>query len=381
MASRASRPGPPAGHPLKAVLLTRFGPTDNLEYADHPEPKPGEGEVLVRVRACALNHLDLWIRGGIPAYKITLPHILGSDISGEVAALGDPIAPPGPSPRTAGSGVVPAALGPGAKNLKVGERVLLLPGKSCFKCGPCARGQDNLCESYGILGATGGPGGYAEYVAAPAGCVFPIPGRLTFVAAASLPLTLLTAWHMLKDRARLEAGQWVLILGAGSGVGVAAIQVAKHLKARVLAASTSPEKLEKARALGADEVLELPRENLLKRALQVTGGAGFDVAFEHVGPATFPTALKALRKGGTLVTCGATTGPSVQLDLRYLFSRELNLLGSTMGTRKDFEEVLRAVEGGGLKPVVDSVFPLRDALAAHEHLAQGKQFGKVVLAV
>ena len=343
---------------MKAVVLEAFGGPENLHFCDHPDPDPGPDEALVRVRACALNHLDLWVRDGLPAYDISLPHILGCDIAGDVAAYG------------------PGACGP-----KPGSRVVVYPGKSCGRCGACLRGEDNRCRSWGVIGAQGGPGGYAELVAVPARNLCPIPPGMTYEAAASFPLTFLTAWRMLVTLARVRPGQDVLVLGAGSGVGVAAIQIAALAGARVIAASTSAEKLEAARRLGAANAIQSPPQDLLREAKALTGGRGVDVVFEHVGPAVFEKALKALAPGGTLVTCGSTTGPVVPLDMRYMFSRELRILGAQLGTLGEFGDVMRAVAAGKLAPVVDATFPLEEARRAHEYLASRRQFGKVVLKV
>lgn len=341
---------------MKAVVLKQFGGPENLEYSEFETPVPGRGEVLLKVRACALNHLDLWVRSGIPAYKIKPPHILGCDLSGEVAALG-----------------------PEVSAVKAGERVAVSPGRSCLECSFCLGGHDNLCESYGIIGADGGLGGYAEYVAVPARNLLPIPESLSFEEAAAFPLTFLTAWHMLITLAGLKPGQSVLVVGASSGVGTAAIQIAKLAGASVLAASTSEEKLKRAKTLGADEVIFLPKEDLFKKVVHLTGRRGVDVAFEHVGPETFEKSLKSLKKGGILVTCGATTGPGVSLDLRYVFSRELKICGARMGTLAEMRAVSSLVFEGRLKPVIDRTFPLKEAKAAHEYLASHRQFGKVLL--
>jgi len=342
---------------MKAVRIDAFGGPETLVYGDVAEPRPGPGEILVRVRACALNHLDLWVREGIPAYKIRLPHVLGNDIAGEVAGLG-----------------------PGA-SAAIGSKVVVFPGRSCWTCAFCKAGRDNLCESYGILGANGGWGGYAEFAVVPAGNLFPMPASLTFEEAASFPLTFLTAAHMLETLAGVQSGQTVLVLGAGSGVGVAAIQIAKHLGARVLAASTSAEKLARAKALGADALIHSPPEDLYRQALRLTEGAGVDAVFEHVGPAVLADALRCLRPGGALVTCGATTGPTAEIDLRYLFSRELRILGARMGTLAEFRKLVPLFDSGRLRPVVGRTFPLKEARAAQEYLADRRQFGKVVLSL
>ena len=343
---------------MKAVLVRSFGGPEELSYGDHPDPEPREGEALVRVRACALNHLDLWVRAGIPAYKIALPHILGCDIAGEIASWG-----------------------PGVTGLEAGAKVVVAPGVSCGACAFCLGGLEQRCESYGILGAQGGPGGYAQYARVPARNLMPLPKGLSFEEAASFPLTFLTAWHMAVTLGGLKAGQTVLIPGAGSGVSVAAVQIAKLCGARAVVSSRSDEKLRRALALGADDGILSPPEDLLRSIVKKTGGRGIDLVLEHVGPAVFEKALKALKNGGRLVTCGATTGPVLPLDLRYVFSRELSIIGAKMGSLAELREVARLVEAGRLKPVVDRVFPLKEARAAHEYLARGGQFGKVVLAV
>ncbi|MDE2038757.1 MAG: zinc-binding dehydrogenase [Elusimicrobia bacterium] len=341
---------------MKAVIVKAWGGVENLAPAEVPDPKPGPGEALIRVRACALNHLDLWVRRGLPVYKIKLPHVLGSDVSGEIVETGA-----------------------GVSGFKAGDRVIVAPGRSCWRCQDCLSGRDNLCRDYGILGQRGGWGGYAELLAVPQRYLLALPEGLSFEQAAAFPLTFLTAWHMLMSLGGCGPDQWVLVVGAGSGVGVAAIQIAKLAGARALAASTSREKLEKARALGADAGVLLPKEDLAARAKELTGGAGVDIAFEHVGPATFASSLKSLRPGGRLVTCGASSGATVELDLRYVFSRHYRILGSTMGTLAELRRVTRLAGEGRLKPVIDRSFPLEQARQAQEYLEQGRQFGKVLL--
>ena len=343
---------------MKAVLLENFGGPENLKPSETADPKPGPGEVLLRVRACALNHLDLFVRDGIPAYKIKLPHILGCDVAGEVVELA-----------------------PGVTRARVGQRFAVSPGRSCGSCEYCLDGRDNHCPRYGIIGAQGGPGGYAELLVVPEQYLLEIPDSLSFDAAAAFPLTFLTAWHMLMTLGGCGPDQFVLVLGAGSGVGVAAIQLAKLAGARVLAASTDAGKLERALELGADETIHIPGQDLIRSTLRATGGRMADIVFEHVGPAVFDGALKSLRSGGRLITCGSTTGPTVQLDMRYVFSRQLQILGSKMGTQVEMRKVARLVAEGKLKPVVDRRFALQEARLAHEYLASKRQFGKVVLSV
>ncbi|MBI4057479.1 MAG: zinc-binding dehydrogenase [Elusimicrobia bacterium] len=341
---------------MKAVLLKNFGGIENLEYGEFWDPVPGSEEVTVKVQACALNHLDLLVREGIPTYKITLPHVLGCDIAGEIVTLGSSV-----------------------EGLKVGERVVVAPGNSCFHCDYCIKGQDNLCVRYGIIGADGGHGGYAEYVKVPLRNILPYPDDLSFEEAASFPLTFLTAWHMLMTLARLAPDQTVLILGIGSGVGIAALQICKLMGARVIATSSSEEKLERAKKMGADEILLTHPDDLVKKTIRLTEGLGVDVVFEHIGPVTFDKSVRTLKKGGVLVTCGATTGPTAELDLRYVFSRELKILGARMGTLAELRKVAHFVGTGKLKPIVDKTFPLKEAKAAHKYLANRNQFGKVVL--
>lgn len=342
---------------MKAVRFHAFGGPENLVYEDAPKPVAGPGEVLVRVKACALNHLDLWIREGVPAYNTSLPHISGCDISGVVDVLGA-----------------------GLESPEIGSRVFIAPGLSCFRCSSCLSGSDHLCETYQILGASI-DGGYAEFVKVPQKNVIPIPDNLSFEAAAAFPLTFLTAWHMLISRAALRPGQDLLVLAGGSGVGSAAIQIGKLTGARIFATASSEEKLLRAREMGADFLINYKQDDFAKTVLEMTEGRGVDVVFEHTGPATFGKSLRALAKGGTLVTCGATSGPKADLDLRYVFSRELNILGAKMGRRAELLQVAALVGSGKLKPVIDSVFPLSETRAAQEKMLSRKLFGKVLLQI
>ena len=340
---------------MKAVIFRTHGGPEVLEYADVPDPAPHAGEILVRVKACSINHLDLWVRQGIPAYRIRLPHISGCDVAGVVEQI--------------------AA---GVTNVRVGEAVVLAPGLSCFQCEPCRAGRDNLCASYGIRGAAT-DGGYAELVTANASDAMPLPLGLSFEEAAAYPLVFLTAWHMLLGRANLQAGERVLIHAAGSGVGHAAIQIAKNLKATVYTTVGSDEKMDKARALGAEAVINYRRESVEERIKTLTNGQGVHVVVEHLGPQTWEGSLRVLAKGGRLVTCGATTGPSVPLDLRYVFSRQLTILGSMMGTRAELQQVTQLIAAKALRPMVDTAVPLRDARQAHERLLNRTVFGKLIL--
>lgn len=340
---------------MKAVIFHEFGGPDKLIYEDVAEPTIGKDEVLVRVKACSINHLDIWVRGGIPAYKISLPHISGCDVSGIVEKIGEDV-----------------------QNINIGERVIIAPGLSCFKCNYCLSGHDNLCLSYRIMGA-GTDGGYAEYTKAPAINIIPIPEKISFEEAAAFPLVFLTAWHMLITRCGLKPGQDVLVHAAGSGVGSAAIQVARLAGARVIATAGSDEKLEKAIGIGADYVINYTKEDFSKRVRALTDGKGIDIVFEHVGPETWEKSVLSLAKNGKIVTCGATSGPETKTDLRYIFSRELTILGSIMGTRGELMEITRLMGQGKVKAVIDSVHPLKDARKAQELMLSRKIFGKLIL--
>ena len=343
---------------MKAVILEKFGGPETLQYLETPTPKLKHGEVLVRVRACALNHLDIWVREGIPAYKIKLPHILGSDVSGEIVSLGE-----------------------GVLSAKVGARIAVSPGRSCGACAFCVAGRDNYCSQYGMIGAQGGPGGYAEYIAVPETHLISLPESINFKEGAAFPLTFLTAWHMLIGLGEVRPGQIVLVLGAGSGVGVAAIQIAKFSGAFVIAASRSEEKLKQARALGADATIHCPPQDIVRQVMKLTDGEMANIVFEHIGPDLFEAALKSLRFGGKLITCGATSGPTTPLDLRYVFSRQLQILGAKMGSLSEMREVSALIAQGKLRAVIDRVFNLQEAAKAHEYLAAQNQFGKVILEI
>jgi NADPH:quinone reductase-like Zn-dependent oxidoreductase len=338
---------------MKAIRIHEFGGPDVLKYEDIPDPVLRKDQVLIRVRACALNHLDLFVRQGLPSVK--LPRIPGSDIAGEVVECGEYVA-----------------------DLEPGTRVLLAPMVFCNHCEQCNSGRQNFCPRFGVFG-NNVDGGDCELMAVPRVNVIPIPDSFDFVQAASVPLVFLTAWHMLVGLAHLRPGQSVLVLGAGSGVGSAAIQIAKLLGAEVITTAGDERKLAKARELGADHTIDHYKQKISDEVKRITGRRGVDVVFEHVGKATWAESIKSLKYGGTLVTCGATTGPDTSIDLRVLFARQLSLLGSYMGAMGELDEVLKHVFAGKLKPVVDRTFPLSETRAAHEYLASSEQFGKVVL--
>ena len=340
---------------MKAVRFHAHGGTDVLQYEDAPDPQVHAGHVCIRVAACALNHLDLWQRRGLDRVRLPMPHISGADISGTIAEVGADVA-----------------------GLTVGQRVMLQPGVSCGRCEKCLSGRDFLCRSYDVLGYQSA-GGYAELVVVPAANVIPIPDHIDFISAAAFPLTFLTAWHMLYGGGGLTSASTVLVVAAGSGVGQAAVQIAKAARARVITTARGADKCARALALGADHVVDSTTEDVAKRVKTLTDGRGVDIVIEHVGVATWDASVCSLTTGGRLVTCGATTGYDATLDLRHLFARQLTFVGSYMGAK---QELLQAADGlfrGWFAPVIDQTFPLAEARAAHERLESGAQFGKIVL--
>ncbi|MGD0307671.1 MAG: zinc-binding dehydrogenase [Acidobacteriota bacterium] len=340
---------------MKAVRFYEHGGTDRLRYEDVPMPEPGPGEIVVRVKACALNYLDLWERRGLPGVTIPLPHISGSDVAGVI--------------ETVGAGV---------HHVKPGDKTLVNPGLSCMHCRACFKGLDNQCPEYSVLGYSS-DGGYAEFVKVPAVNALPFPDDMPFHEAASIPLVFMTAWHMLVTRCGIGVGEDVLILGAGSGVGSAAIQIAKLFHARVITTAGTEAKMEKAHALGADHVINHSKQKIREQVHQITGKRGVDIVFEHVGTATWQDSISCLARNGRLVTCGATTGFDVKLDLRHVFAKEVTVMGSYMGSKHELLKVLRLVRAGLLHPVVAEVLPLQEAARAQEIVENGEHFGKVVL--
>ena len=340
---------------MRAIIVREHGGLETLRLEELPTPEPGPGQVRVRVRAVGLNHLDVWVRRGVPGAKFPLPIIPGSDACGVVDALG-----------------------PGVTDLQVGFETLVAPGIGCGYCEMCATGEDHRCRDYGILGEHHN-GGCAEFLVVPRANILPKPPRLSFVQAAGIGVPFLTAWHMLRTRAKLQPGETVLVQAAGSGVSSAAIQMAKLLGAKVIATSGSNDKLARARTLGADEVINYAGEDVPKRVKELTGGRGVDVVLDHVGQATWEASVRCMAWHGRLVTCGATTGPHVSVNLQHLFFKSLSLLGSTMGSRGELHEILRHVESGALSPVIDRDLPLSECAQAHQLLEQRRVFGKVVL--
>jgi NADPH:quinone reductase-like Zn-dependent oxidoreductase len=342
---------------MKAVGFRAHGGLDKLEPLEMPTPPVGDDDVLVRVRACALNHLDLWVREGLPGLKLEMPHIPGCDVAGEVAAVGKDVKYPEP-----------------------GVRVAVNPGLSCGVCEWCVQGEDSLCVEFKILGEHV-RGGYAEYVAVPARNVVELPTDFGYVEAAAAPLAFLTAWRMLITKARIRPGEDVLVLGAGSGVSTAAIRIAKYAGCTVFATSSSDAKLRRAREIGADVLINYTEAPFEKAVWELTGKRGVDVVVDHVGTATFRQSVRALARGGRLVFCGATSGPEATFDLRPAFWRQVSIYGSTMASQKEFEDVMKLVFRRKLMPVVDRTYPLEQARDAQERLQKAEQFGKIVLEV
>ena len=342
---------------MKAVRFHEYGGPEVLHYEDAPDPIRGSEEVLIRVKACALNRLDVWGRMGPPRVKVNLPHISGSDISGVVEEL-------------------PA----GEKELQKGAEVIVSPGVGCGRCEKCLSGRDNQCRHYVIIGSEF-DGGYAELVSVPRRNVIPKPERMDFVQAASVPLVFLTAYHMLVKKAALEPGETVLVLGAGSGVGIAAIQIAKAYGANVVATAGTDAKLRKAVELGADSVVNHNTQDIVLETKKYTGGKGADVVVEHVGKATWDRSIRSVTKGGRIVTCGATTGFDAETDLRYIYSKEISIYGCFMGGAGELFRVLELFKQRRLRPVVDREFPLSSAMDAQIRMEKGEHFGKIVLTV
>lgn len=343
---------------MRALTLTGIGGLEHLAVREVPAPMlRGDDDVLVRIRCAALNRLDLWMTGGLPGVEPVFPHIVGSDGAGEVEAVG-----------------------PAGSRWRPGDRVMINPGISCGHCPPCEEGEDSLCASFGILGEHL-PGTAAELVVVPAANLGRVPDGMSWSEAAAFPLATLTAWRMLTGRARLQAGETVLIWGVGGGVGMAALQVAVLLGARAIVTSGSDAKLETAARLGAALALNHRTADVVAEVRRETGGRGAHVVVDCVGEATWTGSQRALRRGGRLVVCGATTGPSVTLDLRRLFWHQWSILGSTMGSRREFAEIVRLAHEGRLWPVVDSVLPLAEGARAYARMQRGEQTGKLVIEV
>jgi len=342
---------------MRAIVMRAHGGPEALGEEEFPDPVARPGEILVRVRACALNHLDLWTRKGGAGRSPAFPHILGCDIAGEIEALPAPV-----------------------DGLSVGQRVMLSPGTSCGRCRMCLAGEDSSCREYRIFGAQI-HGGYAELVRAPMANVLPIPDAIAFESAAAFPLVFLTAWRMLVGRARLAPGEDVLVWAAGSGVGMAAIQIAKVFGARVIATAGSEAKLARARELGADATIDHHAQDVVAEVRRLTSKKGVEVVVEHTGQQTWERSMLSLAHRGRLVTCGATTGADGKTDLRHLFAKQLTVMGSYMGSKADLLDAAALFFTGRLRPVVHEVLPLAEARRAHEVMEASRHFGKIVLQV
>ncbi len=340
---------------MKCVRIHEHGGIDKLIYEDIPTPKIGSDEVLVNVKATSVNHIDLWVRQGLPSVRFELPMIPGVDAAGIVADKGDAVT-----------------------HAKVGDRVVVAQGISCGHCTHCLNGDDNLCKDYVLIGEHRN-GAYAEYLAVPGRNVLPLSDKITFEEAAASALVFLTAWQMLVDKAKVKPGEDVLVIGASSGIGSAAIQIAKLFGARVIATTSTEEKVVKAKDLGADEVINYRRQSVREEVRRLTSKKGVEVIIDHVGKSVWDENIKSLTKGGRLVTCGVTSGYEAVTDLRYVFYKQLQILGSTMGKKGHLIKIFKFVEEGKLKPVIDRIIPLKEVREAHRLIEEGKHFGKIAL--
>lgn len=340
---------------MKAVVFDRHGGPEVLQYEDVPDPKPGPDGVLIEVKAASINHIDIFLRRGMPGIQIPMPKIAGSDAAGIIRELG-----------------------PGVSGLSIGQRVTINPGISCGHCEFCAAGFGSQCVSWAMVGESR-DGAYAELLAVPAHIVLPIPDSLSFEDAAASPLVFLTAWSMMVNKGRIRPGEDVLILGAGAGVGTAAIQIAKMAGCRVFAAASTDEKLQRAKHLGADFLINYKTDEFDRKIRELTNKRGVDVVVDYIGADTWVRSLRSARRGGRVLTCGATTGFAPQTDLRQIFFRQVQVIGSTMGSHRDFLDVMKCVFRGQLKPVIDRVLPLAEAAQGHESIESRSVFGKIVL--
>ena len=342
---------------MKAVVFDRHGGPEVLQYTDIETPRPGPNDVLIQVKASGANYNDIWARRGMPGQSVIFPHVSGSDAAGIVEEVGSEVS-----------------------HVSPGDEVMVHPSQSCRICEACTRGEEFLCRRYRVWGFQTGPndGGHAEYARVPGLNVVPKPQHLTWEEAGSLSLVLLTAWRMLVSRAKVRAGDFVLVWGAAGGVGTIALQVCRLFNAIPIAVASSDEKLEQAKALGALHTINRSTQDVAKVVREITDRRGVDIVFEHVGQATFPTSIRSLKWGGTLVICGATTGFDAAVDIRHLWNRQLALMGSHMGSKAELLQALRFVETGQIRPVASTVLPLRDVAEGQRLMEQSEAVGKVV---
>ena len=340
---------------MKAAVFHKRGGIENLKFEEVPTPEIGPRDALVKVRACGLNHLDIFTREGTHGVRVPLPHIGGLEPAGEIAQLGAQVS-----------------------NWRVGDRVLVGTAATCGECEYCTTGNDNLCTRRKVVGVNI-DGGFAEYIKIPASILLPIPDTLSFVQAAAAPSAFGTAWHMLVTRAAIKPGEWVLILAAGSSIGVAGIQVAKHFDCKVIATASTQAKLDKTRELGADYAINYAEKNFAHEVMRITGNRGVDIVFEHVGTDTWKKSIASLRPTGRLVTCGGTTGRFGQTDIWSVFWKQISLLGSFAWTAEEFYPVWDLVGKQVFHPIVDRTFPLAETAAAQQYIMDRKQFGKVLV--
>ncbi len=349
---------------MKAVVFEEHGGPEVLSYTDIPDPEPRPFEVLIEVKAAGANFNDIWARRGMPGMKVIFPHVAGSDVSGIVREVGSEV----------------QGKGFGSSAVKVGDEVVVHPGLSCRICDMCTSGQEFFCRQFMIWGFQSGPndGGHSELVTMPAANVLPKPSNLTHEEAASMPLVLETAWRMLVTRAQIQAGENVLIWGGVGGLGVMAIQICRMFGANPIPVVGGAEKVARAQELGAEHVIDRKTEDVVKRVKELTGKVGVDVVFEHSGEETWPTSMAALRWGGRIVVCGASTGFAAVTDLRFLWNKQQNLMGSHLSTKAELAAALKAVEAGKIKPVIDHVFSLSEVGKAQQLMEDLKVQGKLV---
>jgi NADPH:quinone reductase-like Zn-dependent oxidoreductase len=342
---------------MKAIAITAHGGMEKVQYMDVERPPLGPREVLIEARAVALNHLDIWVRNGLPGSRLTMPHVLGADGAGVVAEVGAEVS-----------------------RVQVGDRVVINPGLHCGMCEFCQAGEQSLCATFGIMGETR-PGTFAEYFQVPQENVHPVPEGFSWEEAAAFPLVFVTAWRMLISKAAIKPVEDILILGIGGGVSTAVLQIVKAIGLRAFVTSSSDDKLQQATKLGADAVINYKTQDFAREIRHLTQQRGVDVVVDSVGGDSYAKSLASLVKGGRLVTCGATAGPRPQTDLARIFWNQLSVFGSTMGNMREFAEMLNFVSKRGVKPVIDQVFPVAEGANALARMEEGKQFGKIVLKV